>query len=59
MLTCVFGTSLEALNNKSGCLVISGYGKLDCMQVQFYCILNESDESTLKLKLLLHFLKLS
>lgn len=56
MLTCAFGTSLI---NKSDCLVISGNGKLDCAQVQFYCIFNESHESTLKLKLQLHFLQLS
>lgn len=56
MLTCAFGTSLI---NKRDCLVISGNGKLDCSQVQFYCIFNESHESTLKLKLQLHFLKLS
>lgn len=59
MLTCVFGTSIQALNNKSDCFVISGCGKLDYVQVQFYCIFNESHESTLKLKLQLHFPKLS
>lgn len=56
---CVFGTSVQALNNKSNCLVISGYEKLDCVQVQFYYIFNEFHESTLKLKLQLHFLELS
>lgn len=59
VLTCVFGTSVQALNNKSDCLVMSGYGRLDYVQVQFYYIFNESHESTLKLKLQLHFLKLS
>lgn len=59
MLSCVFGTAVQALNNKSNCLVRSGYGKLDYVQVQFYCIFNESHESILKLKLQLHFLKLS